>query len=209
MRVFFTGAKIKTKSFKFICENKTTIINTAALIFGVCAGSAVLRLGSTQNLSISSIVDTYTSSLEDKNFFRVLLDFLFSILPYLAVIYASSFTAFGFFAVPLLLLFRGMGLGITLGCLCVNNSFKGIAFGSLVLVPPAVISCVVLILACNCCMTLSIKIAKMFRQGARCLSMRHEIVDLNISFLKFLTAGLGAAVLDATLSSFFKDFFIF
>ncbi|MBQ6570444.1 MAG: hypothetical protein IJL87_09315 [Clostridia bacterium] len=209
MRSKILSAEKFKKLSLFWQENAHLCVNTAFLILGTVLGSAMLRTNTSSTASIFAMAEKYTGSLKEANLFTMLWQNFAVLLPYIIVLFILGFCSFGFFTVQAVALFRGVGLGAALGSLCINNSFKGIAFGSLVLIPPAVISSAAFIVGCTAACRLSLLQAKLFKRGTRCLSMRLQLIDYCRLFSKLLAAVAASALLGTVLSVLWSYIFEF
>ncbi len=105
----------------------------------------------------------------------------------------------------LLPLFRGLGIGISMGYLTSQYKAQGIAFGAVLLLPYAILSTFLLLLSCR----EAIRLSNLLLTGIW-RSERLGVPDLRLYCLKggvlFLLL-IPAALLDATLSFLFARFF--
>jgi stage II sporulation protein M len=157
------------------------------------------------------------------------LDFLFysnirtrSIQPFLSVFtasFASSFlfiffcflcglSVWGMFIIPVVLVFRGFGLGLTSGYLYSSYGGNGIVFNLIVILPGAFICCVAILLAAREGTRFSRRIAVGGKYQGGIIS-RTNIRLYLLRFGAFLGIAFLSAITDLILSACFAGMFSF
>lgn len=119
---------------------------------------------------------------------------------FVLVCFFCGLSLWGVFAVPAILLFRGLGLGLTSGYLYAVHGFHGVIFHFLVILPGAYVCCLALLLAGRESIRFSRRITGTAGSGMKLYCIRYGAV-LAMCFL--------AALLDVLTTVCFAGLFSF
>lgn len=122
----------------------------------------------------------------------------------------SGLSAWGIIGLPVIILFRGMGVGLCSGYLYGNYGFKGIGFYLLVMLPGVLISTVALLAQGKESINFSRSIwSKLCKKETHLKSSEPVLSKYLINSSYVLIATAIAALVDSLLSTFFSGFFSF
>lgn len=129
-----------------IKENKMISLLIFLFLTGVIIGS--ISIGRSNFSFFNDIKDIFKQNFDainENSYFITFSSSLVSIFIYIALIFLLSLSLWGGVIVPFLPFFRGIGIGITAGCLYLSYGIKGILFYVLVLLPGIFVSSAVLV----------------------------------------------------------------
>mgnify|MGYP001052151408 CR=1 FL=1 len=156
----------------------------------------VLFLSDFDNRNTQNIIYTFVSSFSSHFLFWIAMIFL-----------STSFL--GTIMVPLILIFRGVGLGLTAGYLYLIYSFKGVAFYILVLLPGIFISSACFIFMLINSEKFSLKVAKKFLPHSNQESLWEDmVVYIKKSGIILFVLSI-SSLIDMVFMQLFSNLFIF
>ena len=194
---------------RFAKRNKLSLFLLLLFFLGMVYGAIVVSAGSTELIDTLSFM---TSGFIEKRAEQSLLTtFLGSVSSNGMLLIVLFFLGFGAIFQPaegFIPIFRGLGLGLSMGYLYSYYGLKGVGFCCLLILPHAFISTLTLILAAR----ESIKLSNLF---FGCIRRRPEeaigakaIKLYTMKYLIFLVFVLAAAIVDCLMTFLFARFFI-
>lgn len=213
MRNIFYKVK-KIFSEKGITEvakgNKLIMILTLVLLISMIFGSVCvdyINLNTIKKLDILFLSD-FDSRSNQKGLYTFISSFSSLFLFWIALI-MSTLSFWGIIVVPLILIFRSWGLGLTSGYLYLIYGLKGVAFYILVLLPGIFISSVAFILMSANSMKFSLRVSKKFLPN----SNEKPLWDAMVLYIKRSTYILGilmiSSLIDMLFMKIFSNLFVF
>ncbi len=168
----------------------------AGMIAGaVCAGSADDELLDKLSTVFLTNVENRGEQTAAKTFINSFgMSFLF-----MAVLFCLSLSPLGLMAVPALILFRGLGYGISSGYLCVTYGLKGLVYYAFVMLPGAFVSSLALVYAAQYCFDYSKELAVSIFGIAENRNLRGKLAALVLNCSYTLLMTVFASLLDAGL----------
>lgn len=156
----------------------------------------ILFLSDFDNRNNQGIIYTFISSFSSNFLFWLEMAFL-------------STSLFGIILTPLILIFRGVGLGLTAGYLYLIYSFKGVVFYILVLLPGIFISSVCFIFMLINSEKFSIKVTKQFISKSPQQPLREDMI-IYIKKSSFILFALAiSSICDMIFMKLFSCLFTF
>lgn len=156
----------------------------------------ILFLSDFDNRNNQGIIYTFISSFSSNFLFWLEMAFL-------------STSLFGIILTPLILIFRGVGLGLTAGYLYLIYSFKGVVFYILVLLPGIFISSVCFIFMLINSEKFSIKVTKQFISKSPQQPLREDMI-IYIKKSSFILFALAiSSICDTIFMKLFSCLFTF
>lgn len=145
---------------KFIRENKLISLLTLFLICGMVLGAASARFAN-DNM-IENMDFLFASNFKvraSQSLFNTFAASLTSSFIFVICTFLMGLSVWGVVPIPIIPLFRGVGLGLTAGFLYSNYGFKGFAYHLIVLLPGILISAAAIILEAKEAIFFSLKLA--------------------------------------------------
>ena len=192
----------KASLIEAVRSNLATVLLALCFLVGMVSGALITR---NVDVSILDKVDfLFYSNFQERaftaGFFCVLCHLLHFVLGLCWHVFFAAFRCWGVFAVPAILFFRGLGLGLTSGYLYATHGFHGVIFHFLVILPGAFVCCLALLLAGRESMRFSRRITGTAGSGMKLYCLRYGAV-LAMCFL--------AALLDLLTTVCFAGLFSF
>ncbi len=190
--------------------NWKMILMAFLLVVGVVIGTMVSRNPSSEQLSqLNGLLGGFVSGRSTQSVWGTFLYSLLSTVPLVLLTFLLGLCAAGAFLIPIIPLFRGLGLGLSLGYLYQTQGLQGIAFSVLIIILPAILSCMAMLLACCESLTYSVMLCGQMLPNSKNVRMWPEFKRYMIRFLAFLALLCIAALVDAIFSAAFTQFFTF
>lgn len=175
----------------------------AGLIFGsLLAKSTYQNQNNFSFFMQSSISDDIVS----KSFISLLLSSFFSSSALLCVAFLLGLCAAGLPGLIFLPLFKGAGLGLSIGCLYLQYGVKGVAICAVCFLPDAVMSSIAVIISCREGIRLSLKIAGVIMPGSRQVQLWDVFNSYCFKFVLCFVLVLISAVIQASVTAVFSKF---
>ena len=201
----------KYELISFGKNNKIFILLTFLMLVSMVVGSVFIG---TVNLEFLKKVDfLFLSDVKmrfESSGIDVLISSFASLFLIFLIIQLVAFSCWGVFAIPIIIIFKGLGFGISAGYLYLIYGLKGIAFYILVLLPGMFVSSIATILISVHSMRFSSKIANKILYSK---SANDDIcVDLKMHIKKSgyaLFVSLISSLLDTAFATMFSRFFEF
>ena len=133
--------------FDLVSQHRLFTIMAAFLIFGMVLGSVSMK--SMNADSLSDMTSLFLNSLKirgESQFFMIFVKSVSSYFLFAVIAFALGLSVWGFVITFALMIFRGFGLGVSVGFLFFTYGFKGILFYTLILLPGIFVSSMALIL---------------------------------------------------------------
>lgn len=137
------------------------ILVAALILAGVTIGAVLAKragIGKEQNFSFL-MQEMLTKDAAAKGFGNLFLSSFFSSAVLLCVAYIFGLCAAGLLGEIAVLLFKGAGIGLTMGYVYLQFGVKGVSICALFILPWAIITCLALMVACREGIRFSIRMA--------------------------------------------------
>ncbi len=190
-------------------SNLMTTVMTALFLIGMLYGSLLICMGEAELLdTLQQMVQGYLAGRTAQSFWRTLLYSLYSVGGYLLVLFLSGFSAV---STPLILvspLFKGMGLGVSIGYLYTTCGWKGVAFCAALILPAAVFSTFAVIFSAKESFWLSVRfLSGVVPRISRKIS-GYAVKRYCVRYLVWSLCALFSVLVDAGTTFLFADFFV-
>ena len=198
------------RAWEALSQNRMLLFFTSLLVCGLFFGVLISKNISEENAqTLVSLLGGFTLNRTAQPVLTTFLNSLMSVLPFVLVPFFLGVSAVGVPLIPCVLVFRGLGLGTALGYLYGVNGLKGIAFSVLLIIPPAIVSSILIILSCKEAFRFSMLLCRRFLpkpDGQEGLSPQLKIYL--VRFLALLILLFLAAFVDTVCSAAFSQFFV-
>ena len=197
--------------FDLASKNKVFTAMIIFFIIGIFLGSAMVKFSSDKQ--IEDITSLFLSSVKNRaegQFLNIFIKSLSSYFIFVLISFALGLTLWGFMVSFSVVFFRGFGLGVSAGYICMAYGFKGILFYLAILLPGIFLSSLAIILMVKESIAFSYKFfsASVLHKHAEIFSK----LDLSIYIKRtgcILTMILAAALIDILFNYLFARFFVF
>jgi hypothetical protein len=180
------------------------IVLSMLFIAGI-AGGAVIGAVKSDNPLLSALSDSYITLRVGQDFLsRVVSSFTPAIIS-LFVTFLLGFDSVLFIAIPLVLVYRGLGVGTALAAIYAGMGVHGIGAAVLIVIPFAVFSGLILIIAVREAMRMSLSVLRVSASSTG----KYAPVDYGLYVSKFIILSflmLTAAFADGFLTMIFGRF---
>lgn len=181
------------------------------LLFGLAGGSVYAQNADTEMLnSLDFLFTTNLDARLTQNAVGTFCACFASDFIFLITIYLLGLAPWGIPVMPLVILFKGFGTGLTAGYLFITNSFSGLGFYLLVLLPGTFLFCIALLLFTTSAFCFSKRM--FFYTVGKTLPkqpLRQGVIDLSSHFMTSLIMTFCASLLDTVLWTLFAGAFNF
>lgn len=191
----------KKRALHFLRTNYLVILLAALILAGIAVGSLLARQAAvTGNSGFGALLNaSFSADTAKKGFTTLVFSSFFSssvllLLAFLCGLCAAG--APGFFLIPL---FKGAGLGFSMGYLYIQYSLHGLAISALCILPEGLLTSFALILACREGFYYSLKLACIVLPTGRQFSLWDDFLTYCSRFLVCFGLALLGAVLEALL----------
>ena len=198
------------KLIAYLREKYDYVLMAAFLLIGMVVGALLAQNPDhvTQN-GISSIITGYSAERSSQTFGATFISSMQSVLPFFIAVLLSGVFALGPLVVPLMLMFRGLGVGLAMGYLYSGYGFQGFLYSLVMILPQAFLSAVLLIVLARDAVRLSARLAAVFFPSGKTEmlwpSFRVYCVRAGALFLMLCASSL----LDSLLTTICGGFFSF
>ncbi len=187
------------------------VMFVALLLCGLVAGSIYAQ--NADSTMLDSLDFLFTTNLDarlEQNFVGTFCACFASDFIFLITIYLLGLASWGIPFMPFVILFKGFGTGLTAGFLFMSESFKGIGFYLLVLLPGTFLFCVSLVLFASKAFIFS---KRMFfvtiEKTLPAQPLRAGVIALSSQLMSSLIMTFCAALIDTALWTLFAGAFNF
>lgn len=139
-------SNIKTPLIPYVKDNKLALSFLMCMLLGIVIGSLLLN-SENQNLT-TNLNYIFNSNFQARVSQPQIYTFVSSITSsflFVISVLLMGMSLWGMFLIPFVILFRGIGIGVSCGFLFCQYGFKGMLFSLVVILPGLLISCVALI----------------------------------------------------------------
>ena len=196
MREVYSGSMFGRQLRRSMRRNWQLYLYAGLFLVGVALGAWVVRTGIQQASGpLWVIVSTFLSQRQGAGLVQVFTGAMASGLLFLGAAFVSGFCAIAQPVVLALPLLKGAGFGILAGYVYATRQWLGVGYVAAVLLPGALISALVLILACREALMLSLGLMSVSTSTGK-----EEPLAVRRYCLSFLLLGIGmllAAAVDA------------
>ncbi len=155
-----------------IARFRSVLLLCGILLFGMALGALLCRgtAGLTKS-GVALLVDEFRTRRSDQSFWLTFASSFEALFVLFLILFLSGVSAAGVAAVPLVLLFRGAGLGLVMGYFYAAYAFRGLFYVLIMILPNAFLSTMAFLVLGRESMCLSLKIFRAFRPNASCESI--------------------------------------
>lgn len=189
------GASISSANFKFL-------IMCVIVITGMIVGAAVIQRGYALYYT-KGLFESFISLRQSQGFFSVFFSSLGSVLILLIIVFISGLSAAGIPISFAVLIYKGLGIGLTCGYLYSSYGLNGLLFSTAIIVPHAFISSVALILACRESCRMSMFIFSQLLPESKYYKLWNDFKLFCRRYLVILVISIISCFIDAMLSKLF------
>ena len=148
-------------------KSRSWLLLCGILLFGVALGAMLCRGTSPLSQSgIALLVDEFQSHRSEQSFWLTFASSFEALFIIFLIMFLSGVSAAGAAVIPLVLLFRGAGLGLVIGYFYAFYSFRGFLYVLVMVLPNAFLSTIVYLVLAKESMRISLRIFHFFRPGA-------------------------------------------
>lgn len=190
--------------------NKNIILISMFILFvvGMIYGTLLSKSGSTELIDdLGIITKGYIDNRANQTLLKIFSGSFCSSMIFLIIPYLLGFSAIGQIGTALVPIFKGLGLGATMGCLYQNYGLSGIGYSALIIVPQTVIALFAIMTACRESVKLSNLIFLTFFPSKGKSVCLNTIKLYHIKFFILLLFILFSAVIDTFTGLFFSGVF--
>ena len=150
-----------------IGKNRSWLVLCAILLLGMTVGALLCRGKSPlSGGGVALLVDEFRLRRSDQSFWLTFASSFEALFVIFLILFVSGVSAAGIAAVPLVVFFRGAGLGLVMGYFYASYAFRGVLYVLVMILPNAFLSTVVFLVLARESMRLSLRIFRFFRPGA-------------------------------------------
>ncbi|HEX2985936.1 MAG TPA: stage II sporulation protein M [Caproiciproducens sp.] len=196
--------------FQALRENRSMVLFSIILICGIIFGTLFARnagepaLNKLDFIFFSNFKERASQSLVAVFSASFASSFLFILFCFLC-----GLSMWGMFIIPVIVFFRGFGLGLTSGYIYAYYAWKGVLFNLSVILPGAFVCCIAILLAAREGTKLSKRIAACGTSAQSGTINRNNIRLYLLRFGAILMIAFLAALIDLLLSASFAGLFGF
>lgn len=198
----------KSRAAQMLGGNWKMCLLGGMLLAGMITGALIARgVGESGTDSLGLMLSGFSEDRAQQSFFTTLGNSLLSSVPVLLLSFLLGICPAGVLLLPVVPLFRGMGLGVTMGYLYAAWGLTGVGYSALLIIPGAAVSSIAFLFACREGMRLSALFLKSILPNETPSALWPEFRKYLLRFGAFLVLLLIAAITDAFFSAAFSQFF--
>jgi stage II sporulation protein M len=169
------------------------------ILIGVVIGALVAKNDGVQNQSSFSFFmqNAFSASTASKGFISLLISAFFSSSILICCAFFLGLCAIGSPAIVLILVFKGAGIGLSIGYLYMQYGLKGVAISALCILPQAVLSSIAIIIACREGIRFSVQLASVVLPTGKQLQLWSNFLEYCYKFVICFVIVFIASILDA------------
>lgn len=192
-------------------SNWRLILLSSLFAAGIIIGALLVPTdaNTVQSSLLGQIVDSFVGIRSDQSAIVTFGNSFLGLVPFFIVAFLSGLSSFGILVIPVVPMFRGLGLGYSMGYLYSFYALKGISYSALLIIPHTVISTIAILFACREAMRLSGMLLKAMLPSGSPVKFWPEFRKYALRFLAFLVLIGIAALIDTLFSISFSRFFLF
>lgn len=199
----------KRTSF-FKVSNKLVFVLLILLLFGAFLGGVLSPY--VKSAEIGFLADSFLESRQNQEFSSIFWASLWGNLLILGVIFLLAFSAI---SVPVLFLtpvFKGMGVGVSVGFLYISEGFQGLYKAVLFIIPGGFFSSIMVVLAVNIAIRFSrnilISLINNGKLAKKNPQKENAIGAMAFKFGVLMVFAVGCAAIDGVASILFRGLFV-
>lgn len=205
------GTVVNLKSFNsvfvFLKKNWCSILLSLCFVLGISFGTFNAEENEKLNYLAKNYLIHYMSARTEGSFFTVFSASLLLSAAFLIIIFAAGTSVIGVTLVPILTMLRGVIFGALVSILYSQYELKGIAFNALILIPPTLISVLMMIFAGRESILFSLKVIHITLPQSTPENLSYSFGFYCKRYLIYLIFTLVSALLDGWLSIKLISFF--
>ena len=194
----------------FIKKNKLLILMTLFFLLGMILGTLTINASDSTIINrMSFLVSSYLDKRIKQPFFTTFCSSFFSVFIYMIITYFLGFCAISTPFIFFVLIFRGLGLGMSMGYLYAYYGIQGMLFCTVMILPTAVISTVILLFASRDAQRLSVAFSSSFLPSVKTSVTPQYIKKYTVKYFAFTVIIAISSLFDSILISVFGSAFTF
>ena len=201
MRSKFKGKRrVSSTQFSIFFRSSYQILLLSFLVLiGILIGSLIAKNGGVQNQSNFSFFmqNAFSANTASKGFVSLMLSAFFSSSILICCAYFLGLCAIGSPAIVLIPIFKGAGIGLSMGYLYIQYGLKGIAISALCIMPQAILSSIAIIIASREGLRFSVQLASVVLPTGKQLQLWSNFLDYCYKFVICFVIVFAASILDA------------
>lgn len=180
-------------------------------IIGMIYGALLSKTQSAEFLeSLNLITREYASAHEKQTLLKTLSSSFLSCSIFVVTPYLLGYSAIGQVASFFVPMFKGLGIGLTMGHLYLSYGLKGVSYSALIIVPQTVVGLFAILIGCREAIRLSSMFLGVCSSSKQGKPFSSETIRLyNIKFSVLLAIALFSAVVDVITVLLFSRMFNF
>lgn len=197
----------RTSFFKI--TNKLVFVLFVLLLFGAFLGGLLSPY--VKSAEIGFLADSFLDSRQNQEFSSIFWASLWGNLLILGAIFLLAFSAISAPVLFLTTVFKGMGVGVSVGFLYISEGFQGLYKAVLFIIPGGFFSSIMVVLAVNIAIRFSRDLLKTLINNAssteKNLIKENAIGSMAFKFGVFIVFAVGCAAVDGAASILFRGLF--
>ena len=196
---------LKLNLFAEWIKKNATYILYAILILGGMAIGASFRVNFS---NVSYLFQTFILGRQDGlSLVQMFLSSFSAVAILLLIAYLLGLSSFGLPVILAIPVFRGIGVGMSIGYIYNQYGFIGISACVVCILPNALISSIALILACRDAGYFSVRITSLILPFGKTSNLWHNFSSYSLRFLIYLLIAAASAFIDMLVTSTFSRYF--
>ncbi len=190
-------------------KNKLTVTMAALFFVGMTYGSIIVGFGDEKLLhTLAFMTKGYMAGRVEQSLAETFLNSLYTSGAFVLLLFLLGFSAISIPAILFLPLFKGLGLGLSVGYLYITYGVKGVAFTAAVILPAALLSTFAIILAGREAFRLSVLFLSSFIPRLSGTITPRTVKLYCAKFLVLAGIVLISAIIDCAVTFLFSGFMI-
>lgn len=191
----------KREAQSFYRAHYQFIVFAALIAAGILIGALLARQAVTSGQSSFGNVlkASFSAQTASKGFWSLLFSSFFSSFLMILAAFLCGLSAVGQPILLLLPLFKGAGLGFSIGFLYMQYGAKGVTLSALCIIPEGLINCIALIFACRAGLRYACRLACTVLPTGRQYELWNDLINFSVCCAACLGLNLAASILEAAI----------
>lgn len=202
-------ATLKKRTSFFKITNKLIFTLMILLLFGAFVGGLISPY--VKSAEIGFLADSFLESRQNQEFWSIFWASLWGNLLILGAVFLLAFSAISIPALLLTPVFKGMGVGVSVGFLYISEGFQGLYKAVLFIIPGGFFSSIMVVLAVNIAMRFSRNLLKTLMNDVHSLhknpQKENAIGAMAFKFGVLMVFAVCCAAIDGGASILFRGLF--
>lgn len=199
----------QNKLLTYCIQNRCVLLFALLMLLGIVIGALIVR-SAPQNLleNMGFLTSSFMDKRGDQNLALTFLHSLGASFSILVLLFVCGFCAVSMPVIAGVPIFRGLGLGISIGYMYLYKGLEGLLFSVVMIIPAAFISTVALLFAARESLKLSTAFLSFMVKQPGKYNMSGTLRLYCVKFLGFLLALAAAAAVDTLFTHLFSSLFV-